>query len=151
MWLFAESEARLCEDKEIKSYLNAAAIGEELSDYHLEAAIAACHALAPTFEQTDWPRILSLYQMLSTIKPSPIIQLNKAIATGYVESAQRGIEELKKIKGVEGHYLYQTALGDFYLQIGDKASAESSYAKAILLTTSYPEKQLIEQKMRRGE
>ena len=131
-----------------QDYLTSAASGEELSDYHLEAAIAACHALSTTFEQTDWPRILSLYQLLSAINPSPIVDLNKAIVTGYAESAQRGIEELKKINGLEKHHLYHAAFGDFYTLVGDKASAESSYAKASLLTTSYREKQLIEQKMR---
>ena len=112
------------------------------------AAIAACHALAPTFEQTDWPRILSLYQLLSSIKPGQIVDLNKAIVAGYAESAQRGIEELKKINGLEGHYLYQTALGDFYLQIDDKQRAKSHYQRALPLTTSSLEKQLIEQKMK---
>ena len=130
-----------------QDYLTAAASGDELSDYHLEAAIAACHAFAETFEQTDWPRILSLYQLLSKIKHGPIVDLNKAIVTGYVESAQRGIEELKKIDGLESHYLYQTALGDFYLRVDDIQRAKSSYQLALTLTTSNQEKQLIEQKM----
>lgn len=128
-------------------YLNAAASGEELSEYHLEAAIAACHALAPTFEQTDWSQILSLYQLLSNIKPGPIVALNKAIVIGYVESAQRGIEELKKIDGLQNHYLYHAALGDFYWHAGDKSEAKISYQYALPLTTSNQEKQLIEQKM----
>jgi RNA polymerase sigma-70 factor (ECF subfamily) len=131
-----------------QDYLTAAASGDELSDYHLEAAIAACHAFAETFEQTDWPRILILYQTLSKIKPGPIVDLNKAIVTGYVESAQRGIEELKNINGLENHHLYHTALGDFYLQVEDKQRAKSSYQLALTLTTSNQEKQLIEQKMR---
>ncbi len=131
-----------------QSYLNSAASGEELSDYHLEAAIAACHALAPAFKQTDWLQILSLYQLLSKIKPGPIVDLNKAIVTGYVESSQRGIEELKKINGLEAHHLYHTALGDFYLQVEDHLQAKASYQRALLLTISQKEKQLIEQKIR---
>ena len=131
-----------------QSYLNAAASGAELSDYHLEAAIAACHAFASTFEQTDWPRILSLYQMLSKIKPSSVVELNKAIATGYVESPKRGVDELKKIKGLENHYLYHAALGDFYLQNENNWQARACYEAAIPLTTSNQEKQLIEQKLR---
>jgi RNA polymerase sigma factor (sigma-70 family) len=131
-----------------QSFLNAAASGKELSDYHLEAAIAACHALAPAFEQTDWSRILSLYQLLSKVKPGPIVDLNKAIVTGYVESAQRGVEELKKISGLQNHYLYHAALGDFYLQAREKLQAKTSYQNALSLTTSNQEKQLIEQKIR---
>ena len=131
-----------------QDYLTSAASGEELSDYHLEAAIAACHAFAETFEQTDWSRILILYQTLSAIKPGPIVDLNKAIVTGYVESAQRGVEELKKISGLQNHYLYHAALGDFYLQAGDNLHAKTSYKNALSLTSSNQEKQLIEQKMR---
>ncbi|MEK6782077.1 MAG: sigma-70 family RNA polymerase sigma factor [Bacteroidota bacterium] len=130
------------------AYLVSAASGEELSDYHLEAAIAVCHAFAPSFEQTNWHQILSLYELLSNIKPGPIVDLNKAIVTGYVESAQRGIEELNKIEGLERHYLYHAALGDFYLQMSDKPQARSCYEQALPLTNSNQEKQLIEQKMR---
>ena len=133
------------------AYLVSAASGEELSDYHLEAAIAACHAFAPTFEQTDWPRILSLYELLSKVKPGPIVDLNKAIATGYVESAQRGIEELNKIEGLERHYLYHAALGDFYFQSGDTLRAMFRYKIALPLTSSNQEKKLIEQKMKACE
>jgi len=128
-------------------YLTSAASGDELSDYHLEAGIAACHAYAETFEQTDWSRILILYQALSAIKPGPIVNLNKAIVIGYVESPQRGIEELTKIKGLEAHYLYQTAFGDFYRQLGETQRARSSYELALKLTSSNQEKKLIELKM----
>ena len=131
-----------------RNYLSSSAIGDELSDYHIEASIAACHAMAPTFEETNWPRILSLYHTLSIIKPGPIVDLNKAIVIGYVESAARGIEELNKITGLENHHLFQAALGDFYLQTGDNLQAKSSYQKALTLTTSIQEKQLITQKMR---
>ncbi len=134
-----------------QDYLTSAADGEELTEYHLEAAIAACHAFAPSFEQTDWPRILSLYQLLSKIKPGPIVDLNKAIVIGYVESPQRGIEELSKINGLGTHYLYQTALGDFYFQLGDKLRARSCYELAFTLTTSNLEKKLIEQKIASSE
>lgn len=130
-----------------QDYLTSASSGDELTEYHLEAGIAACHAYAETFEQTDWSRILILYEALSAIKPGPIVDLNKAIVIGYVESPQRGIEELTKIKGLEAHYLYQTAFGDFYLQVEDKQRAKSSYQLALALTTSNLEKKLIEQKI----
>jgi len=129
-------------------YLNTAATGEEFSDYHLEAAIASCHAFAPSFEQTDWVEILKLYQLLSVIKPGPIVEFNKAIVTGYVESPQRGIEELQKITGLKNHNLYHTALGDFYLQIGNAFQAKSSYQQALLVTHSNQEKQLLDQKIK---
>ena len=130
-----------------QDYLTSAASGDELSEYHLEAAIAACHAFAKTFEQTDWSRILILYQTLSTIKPGPIVDLNRAIVIGYVESPQRGIEELMKISSLQDHHLYHTALGDFYLQLQDKQRATSCYKIALTLTSSTHEKKLIEQKL----
>lgn len=134
-----------------RGYLYSSAIGDELSDYHVEASIAACHAMAPAFEDTDWIRILGLYQTLSSIKPGPIVDLNKAIVIGYVESAARGIEELNKISGLGNHYLYHAALGDFHLQTGDNLQAKSSYQKALTLTTSFQEKHLMTQKMSGSE
>jgi RNA polymerase sigma factor (sigma-70 family) len=129
-------------------YLTTATTANDTSAYHVEAAIAACHAMASSFEQTDWKMILNLYKMLSAIKPGAIVELNKAIAVGFLESPLAGIEELKKITGLEGNYLYQTALGDFYLKILDHDCARSKYRNAMSLTTSNREKQLLVQKIK---
>ncbi len=131
------------------AYLTEAADGDHVSEYHLEAAIAACHALATTFAETAWDRILTLYQMLSRIKPGPVVELNKAIVLGYAESAQRGIQELLKIKELDKNSLYHMALGDFYLKTGDDILAKKKFQMALELTTSNQERQLIEQKMLR--
>lgn len=130
-----------------KYFLEHAATGNKFSTYHLEAAIAACHAAAPTFNETEWSRILKLYEILSQIDSSPIVELNKAIAKGYSQSPASGLEALSKITTLHNHYLYHAAQGDFFSGLGDHSNARKQYMKAIMLVTSNPEKKLLEKKL----
>jgi RNA polymerase sigma-70 factor (ECF subfamily) len=77
------------------------ATGPELSEYHLESAIAAMHAKAPRLENTDWKVIVSLYDLLISLRPSPIIALNRAIAISQREGPERGIDEISHIADLE--------------------------------------------------
>lgn len=117
--------------------------GEAISAYHLEAAIASYHTIAPSFAQTNWQAIYYCYNLLMKVQPSPIVALNRAIALGYAEGANAGIEALSKIEGMEKHYLWHTALGDFYQKQGDKASALAAYQKALPLVTLAAEYKVI--------
>src|SRR5229473_1479101 len=72
--------------------------GTEVSDYHLEAEIAACHAVAGSFAETDWQHILGCYEMLQRRKPSPVVELNKIIVLAKIEGAGKGLEELGKFQ-----------------------------------------------------
>lgn len=117
-------------------FLNASAGGDELSEYHLEAVIAACHARATSFETTDWKRILGLYELLSSIKSDPFVEMNKAIVLGFAESPQRGLDALKSIKGLENNSIYLTALADFYAQLKDVTLARQHYELAMRHTQS---------------
>lgn len=128
-------------------YINASAAGEELSEYHLEAAIAACHANAPSFEATNWKRILSLYELLSAIKSDPIVELNKAIVLGLADSPQRGLEKLRKIKGLENNSIYHAAMGDFFQQLKNITQAKQRYTLALALTKSRSEIELLQNKI----
>lgn len=128
-------------------YLEKSAEGEQFSTYHIEAAIAGCHAAAGTFEDTDWSRIIQLYQILAEIKPGAIVDLNKAIAIGYGRSAEEGLLALKEIKALQNHYLYYAAMGDFYYEVGDLALATQCYHQAISLTQSNTEKKLLRSKL----
>src|SRR5262249_30927311 len=95
--------------------LNQSATGSEITEYHLEAAIAAIHAKAPRVEDTDWSRIVSVYDMLLTIRPSPVVALNRAIAVAQSEGAERGLQEIQAIDGIErlaGYPFYYAALGE---------------------------------------
>lgn len=124
-------------------FLNQSSEGNEISEYHIEAAIASYHARAESFEATHWQAILVLYRMLDQIKPSPIVKFNQAIAIGFVENPQKAIEALLSIEGLENNQYYQSALGDFYTKLNDAQNARQHYEKAIKLTKSKAEWKLI--------
>ncbi|HRG79786.1 MAG TPA: RNA polymerase subunit sigma-24, partial [Cyclobacteriaceae bacterium] len=128
-------------------FLARASEGNFLSEYHVEAAIASVHSLAPRFEETQWDKLLVLYQTLSELKPGPIVSLNKAIATGYALSFRAGIAELQNITGLQDNSLYLTALGNFNLLEGNRSVAKGLFEKALVKTTSTQEVELIKRKL----
>jgi RNA polymerase sigma-70 factor (ECF subfamily) len=128
-------------------YLNASARGEEFSEYHIEAAIASCHVQATSFETTDWKRIVCLYEMLSSIKSDPIVEMNKAIALGLAESPQQGLDKLKTIIGLENNSIYFSAIGDFYHQLKNVKEAELHYRRAMDFTKLKSEIELLQHKI----
>jgi RNA polymerase sigma-70 factor (ECF subfamily) len=128
-------------------YLNIATQDDSLSEYHIEAVIGAYHATADRFETTDWVSIHNLYEALAKIKPGPVVEMNKAIALGYSVSPKSGLVALLKIEGLEESHLYYAALGDFYMETGDRKNSLAAYEKAINLATSGQEKELLIKKM----
>lgn len=128
-------------------YLDAAAEPFEESTYHLEAAIASLHAASPSFELTDWKMIHHLYGLLHKMQPTPVIAMNKAISAAYAVNKQKALEELQQIKGLEQHYLYHASVGEMYLEMKEKAMAKTCFEKAIGLTSSQKEQQLLQQKI----
>ena len=124
-------------------YLDAASEPFEVSTYNLEAAIASLHAAAPSFQQTDWKSIYNLYEMLYQLQPSPIVAMNKAIASAYAISKQNALNELQKIKGLEHYHLYYVSIGEFYFDLDKKPEAKKFFEKALLLTSSAQEQQLL--------
>ena len=128
-------------------HLEMAAEPFEVSTYHLEAAIASTHAAAPSFEQTDWNSIYHLYQILHQLQPNPVVAMNKAIASSYAISKQHALGELREINGLEKHHLYFAAMGELYLDMAEYIKAKESFEKALLLTTSLSEKQLLTEKI----
>src|SRR5215470_8426016 len=83
--------------REGRRLLDLSATGDELTEYHVEAAIASLHTLARSLEETDWAQIISLYDRLLEIRPSPVVALNRAIAVGQAKGPQRGLEEIRRI------------------------------------------------------
>lgn len=128
-------------------FLDRATSGADLSEYHLEAAIAAIHARAGTFEKTDWKNILMLYELLSQVKTDPIVELNKAIALGFAKSAGEALDYLKTVKGLETNSIYYAALGDFYTRLNNYPAAAESYSKALSFTQSSSEIDLLRNKL----
>ncbi|MCW3117284.1 MAG: sigma-70 family polymerase sigma factor, partial [Chitinophagaceae bacterium] len=128
-------------------YLESSIESPGVSTYQLEAAIASFHAAAPSFEQTDWKSIYHLYEVLFKLQPSPIVALNKAIASGYAINRENALQELHQIKGLEQYYLYYTSLGEMYFELAQKQPAKQNFEKALGLTTSQTEKQLLLEKI----
>jgi len=129
------------------SFLRESFSGDQLTEYHVEAAIASVHAVAPDFANTNWEELLKLYETLAELKPGPMVDLNKAIATGYARSPQEGLNALKRINGLEDHYLYLSALGNFYLLNGDKNEASQYFKQALSRTSSNMEINLLKNKI----
>lgn len=119
----------------------------EVSTYHLEAAIASQHATARTFDQTDWKSIYHLYEMLYQLQPNPVVAMNKAIASAYAIGRQNALNELQKIKGLEHHHLYYATVGEIYFDLDKKTEAKKFYQKALELTSSTYEQQLLMNKI----
>ncbi len=132
-------------------YLNKASEGDELSEYHLEAGIAAYHATAKSFKETDWKSVLTLYNILYKMNASPVTLLNRAIVIGQIEGAGPAIEEIKKIKKLEKYYLYHTSLAEFYSQLSESSLALTHLKSALKLTNSKAEKNLIKERIKKLE
>ena len=130
-------------------YLDAASEPFEISNYHLEAAIASLHAAAPRFEQTDWKSIYHLYEMLYQLQPNPFVAMNKAIASSYAIHKKEGLKQLLEIKGLENYYLYHTSLGEIYYELEERERARLSFEMAYGLTSSLREKDLLSNKISR--
>ena len=125
------------------TYLESAMESGDISAYQLEAAIASLHASARSFEKTDWKSIHQLYEILYTLQPSPVVALNKAIASAYAINKQNALDELRQIKGLENYHLYYTSLGEMYFELDQKKIAKENFERALHLTGSTSEKQLL--------
>lgn len=131
--------------------LELSATGSEITEYHIEAAIAAEHAVAPNMEETDWGKIVSLYDSLMNICPSPIIALNRAIAIGQREGAERGREALREIARSDRlakYPFYHAAFGESELQTGHRERASKHFSKALQLSRNPIERQFFERRLR---
>lgn len=119
-----------------------AAQGRELSEYHLQAGIAACHCTAADYESTDWPRILRHYDDLYRLKPSPVVALNRAVAVAHVHGPQAGLEAVAAIpqrEKIESHYLLHAVLGELQWRLKQHAAAAASFRRALQLAHVGPE------------
>jgi RNA polymerase sigma-70 factor (ECF subfamily) len=130
--------------------LDLSATGLELSEYHLEAGIAALHTTARTIEETDWRGIVSLYDMLMSIQPSPIVALNRAIAVAQLQGPERGLEEVRAIAGSErlaAYPFYSAAIGELELRAGRHDTAREHFRAALALARNPMERRFLEQRL----
>ncbi|MBS1886688.1 MAG: sigma-70 family RNA polymerase sigma factor [Actinobacteria bacterium] len=123
---------------------------EELPDplgpYGLQAAIAACHARALEAEDTDWVRIAALYQALAALSPSPIVELNRAVAVGMAFGPEAGLALLERIAtdpALRDYHLLPSVRGDLLARLGRDAEAAAEFRRAADLTDNAPERALL--------
>lgn len=119
--------------------LHASTRGGLASKYHMEAAIAAEHAFSPTFEDTRWATIVSLYERLENLEPSPLHELHAAIALSYAEGPEVGLARLATTRPptwLKESYLWLATYADFHRRLGHFAEAREYYDRAIALAPS---------------
>lgn len=112
--------------------------GAVLSRYHLEAGIAACHSMAPTAAETDWVRILWLYEWLAEMDPSPVVALNRAVAVARVHGPERGLQALDAIRPVgalEDYLFHHAVRGVLAAEAGRVDEARRHLERALALAT----------------
>ena len=119
--------------------LTLAAVGSDVTSYHLEAAVAAAHARAATPRDTDWTQIVWLYDMLMAIRPGPVIALNRAIAVAQKDGPERGLDAIRAIDDADRLSTYPflpAALGELELRRGDRPAAARHFRAALALARS---------------
>ena len=129
--------------------LSLAATGP-VTDYHLEAAIAWLHSSAPSAAATEWARIVSLYDQLMAIRPSPIVALNRAVAIAQRDGPERGLEEIGRIADVrtlERYPFYAAALGELELRRGQPDSAREHFRAARALARNASERRFFDRRL----
>ncbi len=126
------------------------AFGNSLSKYHLEAAIAFEHCTARSFEETDWKRILELYDGLLKIAPSPVAELNRTVAVMQVhgpEAALRSLDAITDKKKISKFYLFHGLRGEMFAHLKKPREAKSEFESALVLTRSLKEQALLRAKI----
>jgi len=127
-------------------HLEQCATGKRATAYHLEAGIAACHAMAPSYAATDWAQILALYDDRLALAPSPVVVLNRAVALSMVEGPRAGIAALAEVAAdprLRDYYLLPATLADLWLRCGERQAAAAHYCRALELSCSEPERRFL--------
>ena len=127
------------------------AAGEELSEYHLQAGIAACHCAAKDYESTDWQQILSLYDRLIQFDQSPVVALNRAVAIANVHGPKAGLEAVSAIRDLEklnSYYLLYAVLGEFEMRLDRPQAAAKQFRKSFELAETKSERAFLLKRLR---
>jgi RNA polymerase sigma factor (sigma-70 family) len=124
----------------------AVALGGALGPYALQAAIASCHARARTAAETDWTRIAALYDTLAQLMPSPVVELNRAVALGMALGPAAGLEAIDALAtepSLRGYHLLPSVRGDLLAKLGRAEEARLEFQRAAALTRNLPERDLL--------
>ena len=132
------------------AWLERSAAGDVVTAYHLEAAIAAAHAAAPSMEETDWTAIVALYDRLMSLAPSPVVALNRAIALAERDGPDRGLDALRAIQDrerLERYPFYAAAMGELERRRGNAAAAHAHFSTALALARNAAERRFLEKRV----
>lgn len=156
--ILLEDQDRLLWDwnriREAMSWMAHSAEGPQLSRYHVEVAIAWEHCRAKTFKEVDWQSIFDHYKVLNQIQPSPMVQLNLAIATSYASNLESGLKHLVQIPAAGRARIrpwWDCAIADVFYRLGNVEHAISHWRDAILLTTNSDHRELIVNRIRNAK
>ena len=140
-------DARLV--REGQRLLDLSATGTDLTEYHLEAAIASVHAAAQHAKDTNWATIITLYDTLMAIRPSPVVALQRAIAVAEQEGPERGLEEIHSIDASDrlaAYPFYSAALGELELRQGRREIARQHFQAALAVARNPLERRFLERR-----
>ena len=130
------------------SLLQRAAVLRRPGPYQLQAAIAACHAEAPSWQQTDWRQIIALYDSLLALTPSPVVQLNRAIARRYLDGAQAALDDVEALADpLDNYYLFHATRAELLRDLGREADARLAVMRALTLTENPAERALLTKRL----
>ena len=128
------------------------AAGADLSEYHLQAGIAACHCAAKNYESTDWQKILSLYDRLIEFDRSPVVALNRAVAIANIRGPKAGLQAVRDVRGLKklsSYYLLYAVLGEFEMQSGNLQTAAEQFRKSFELAETKSERAFLLKRLQR--
>jgi RNA polymerase sigma-70 factor (ECF subfamily) len=152
--LLSEQDRSLWDHAQIQRGMAALARAQELGggarSYALQAAIAACHARANTAAETDWERIVLLYDALLQVTPSPIVALNRAVAVGMAHGPAAGLQALDALAAepaLANYHLLPSVRGDLLAKLGRSAEAREELQRALAMTDNVREQELLSKKL----
>jgi RNA polymerase sigma-70 factor (ECF subfamily) len=131
-------------------FLNASATGDAVSEYHVEAAIASLHSSAAGEDETEWSKLVWLYDVLMRIHPSPVVALNRAIALSHEAGPEQGIQELRAIAQDDALAAYPflpAAMGELELRAGQRQNAREHFEAAVALARNPMERRFLEMRV----
>ena len=152
--LLEEQDRRLWNKEQIKEgvmLVEQSLSSKRFGPYTLQAAIAAVHAEASAADKTDWGEIVGLYDVLLRIHPSPVVELNRAVAVAMRDGPQAGLELIDAVLGrgdLNDYHLVFSAKGELCRRLGRKDEAKAAFERALFLTRLQPEKRFLEEKIR---
>jgi RNA polymerase sigma-70 factor (ECF subfamily) len=132
------------------AFVERALASRRFGPYTIQAAIAAVHAEAPNAAQTDWAQIVALYDLLMRAEPSPVIELNRAVAVAMRDGPAAGLKMVEAILArgeLSDYHLTHSARADFHRRLGNTAQACLAYERALALTKQEPERRFLERRL----